>query len=635
MLFASTHPLGSRFCEQGTSVFQVAGSFRMTSGLLYFSSGSGGTSNSGADLRIKRDFLLLGGVLDASVAYSNRVGDVFFEGNVAQVFRRTGQVVGAFHYHLVSGSRVEIDDGHSFWGSTIEVGDANGGATLVVRSTDPAGAIQKGQSGGGNIQVRTQYWRSGSQVIYGGLLRQFISSDHPSVSGVHTRIDNPAGVEVSASGSTVICSGDLEILRGDLQVSRHYITVRGRLVTIGGRVLVDADAADIAVGLTVDGTFAPASGFPVVLAGSRNTNAGNAILYLNGNISGDGLLEFSGPNTQVVVGGSFRVLDRRLPVSRPFGLESLTIESTAGATVLEIDQPLEIGNWSSAAGFTGGLFLKGGTLRIKAPLVVSSVCALTGGILDFRGQNIDLLRNIQVAPPAGVFMSDASSILRVSSSFAGTDNSIAFAASANGLGVLELNRTADFTAVGNIRITPHLRLIGSLSVLKKLILTDGELLHDGGLIMASGAWLIRTAYAAFAAGSPSPSGGPYRLSYVDGKSPLTLRTGPESEGAITSLKMDVSDSVIISGAVAVRDSLWLLRGNLYNPSGRLLLWRNAEILRHSEAFFTGAVPAGDGYSLSYSGRSLVGGREADGALAQLTSRVVDTVRIISPCAWRT
>ncbi|MFM7327522.1 MAG: hypothetical protein ACKO3B_02185, partial [Bacteroidota bacterium] len=366
-LFRSPAVTGSRLCEQGVSTFHVRRHFRMDTGLLYFSSGSGGTSNSGGDLRVAGDFLLNGGTLDASVAYSNRVGDLFFTGKQEQLFFNRGSIIGSFNYHLVNGSIVRIPDTHWMPGNNLEVGDLTGGATLIVMSTDPAGAIQKNQSATGNIRVRTQTWRAGSSVVYTGTQRQFISGDHPSGAGILTIIRNPAGVAVSAAGNTVVCGSDLLLELGELVVAANNLTIRRDLRSIGGRVRVSAVGLSSSRTITIDGAM-NLQGPDMIIESDPLNNGGNAVLALNGDIIGSGTITFNGPNVQVQVGGVARNLSRPLPVAGALMLESITISAPV---TLVIDQPLTVGNYTiSTAAWSGGVFLNGGNLTMRAPLKV-------------------------------------------------------------------------------------------------------------------------------------------------------------------------------------------------------------------------------------------------------------------------
>ena len=543
-IFRSSDPLGSRLCEQGVSVFHVRRNFRMEAGLMFFSSGSGGTSNSGGDLRVVGDFLFYGGTLDASVAYSNRVGDLFFTGTQEQQFFNRGSIIGSFNYHLVKGSVVRIPAAHWMPGNNLEVGDLSGGATLIVMSTDPGGAIQKNQSAAGNLRVRTQTWRSGSSVVYAGLQRQFISGDHPAGAGILTVIRNPAGVSVSASGNSVVCGGDLLLDEGELLVASNNLTIRRDLRSNGGKVRVSAVGLTSSRAITIDGAL-DLQGPHMVIESDPVNNGGNAVLAFNGDVTGSGTIAFLGPNTQVQVGGTTRSLSRPFPVKDAFTLESITL----GAPVnLIIDQPLVVGNYTAAtAAWSGGVFLNGGSLTMRAPLRVTTVVSLTSGILEFSGQVIELQRNIQTNWPSGVFAADEHAEMQITSAFGGTDNTIAFLPGRHQLGKLLLDRTADVQAVGGLPITPHLRLNSPLVITRELELRDGEFFNGSGLALAAGSRLIRTSDAGFSAATMiSPLGGPYDILYQDGRHPAGLVTGREAQGWLGTMTIEIRDSVKLS-----------------------------------------------------------------------------------------
>ena len=514
--FRTSNLLGSRYCEQGISEFSISGRFFMDRGLLYFSSGSGGTSSSGADLRVKGDFRFEGGTIDASVAYSNRVGDLILEGKAPQVFINRGNIVGSFHHHLGPGSIVRVPDGMGFVGNTFECGDLTGGATLIVESTDPIGAIQKGQANNGNIRVRTQTWRSGSTIVYGGTNPQFIGGDHPSNAGIKTVMDNPSGVATSGTGATAVCGSALLINRGNLLISRNNLTVRGNLEILGGSVEVNTSNLTSAVGLTVDGALI-LNGNGMRVSSSLSSNTGNAILNLNGDFKGVNFIEFNGNNCQVNIGGIPRLFSRPLPVDKLFNLESLNINVPGGNTRLEVNQELVLGNFSSASGYTGGLTIQSGDLKVTAPLKIISPLILSGGKLDFSGTSLELQRNIQTNQPNGVLMSDRNSVLSITSAFGGIDNNLAFSSSANILGNLILDRSAQTNPITGIPISPHLRLKSALTIADQLLLKDGEFEVGSFLKMDRFTRLIRTPDASLTAvNSMPPSGGPYHLVYSSG-----------------------------------------------------------------------------------------------------------------------
>ncbi|MFZ9504828.1 MAG: hypothetical protein ACO263_09690, partial [Cyclobacteriaceae bacterium] len=557
--FMSSAPSGSRICEQGTSVFNVGQDFSMDRGILYFSSGSGGTSSVGADLKVRGDVLFTGGTLDASVANSNRVGDLFFTGSSEQKFVAQGTIMGVFHYRLQPGSIVRVDGEQVMTGSTFECN----GCTLKVGSTDPAGAIQKSATAGGNLRVRTQFWYPGSTIVYSGTSRQYLSSDHPQQSGINTVIDNPAGVETSATGSGIVLGGNLDILKGGLTILNNNLTIRGYVNTYGGGVAVSSVGLSSARTLTVDGDLLlTGSGERLRVESSATTNAANAVLALNGNFGGTGYINFVGPNAQVQIGGLPRTFRRPFPVQAPFVLEQLTYN--VSGTSMSIQQPVTLGNYTvSTNAWTGGLFMQSGIIRMNAPLIVRSVVNLSGGILDFSGQEIELRRNIQTNWPVGVFAADRYSLVRVTSNFSGTDNTLAFLPGKDTLGTLILDRTANVQAVGGLPVTPHLRINSSLIISDLLYLKDGELYHQSGLGMLPNALLIRSADAAFSASTVVPPlGGPYRLWYSRGAAPRAVEAGWESGGLLKSLYTDLADTLLVRRRVVISDSLSVCSGTV-------------------------------------------------------------------------
>ena len=621
------HPTGpSGFCEQGVSDFTVGGDFIMTQGMLYFSSGSGGTSSSGADLILSGDFRLEGGTLDASIAWSNRVGDLYFRGDSVQRFINRGRIIGAFHHHIDPDRTLLIPDGHVLVGQSLEIGNGNRGASLIVQSTDPAGAIGRGTAASGNVRVRTQYWRQGSLLVYGGEGRQYISGDHPSASAVTTVLDNADGLEVSPSSGSVICGSGLVMRKGDLLIRERYVTVKGDLTcTAEGTAHLDASGRTTALGLTVEGALIIGDR-PLRISGSRISNAGNAVLTLNGDFLGSGFLRFEGPNCHVVIGGAERMLSRPFPIDKRTEWESLSLEASGPLTV-ELNQPVTIGGFHPASGYTGGLFIKSGKLRVTTGLTVTSACQVDSGVLEFSGASAEFQRQIRCRIPHGLLAADRFSSLHITSGFSGTDNLLAFRPGQDTIGYLRLDRSADVTAVGNLPVTPHISLSGNLTVIGRLYLQDGEMFHGGGLRFGQGAELIRTTAGRFSDSTRwAPKGGPYRVIYAsDRVGGGVIHAGLEAQGAVRALRVEGNLRLMVAHDIHIQDSVMLDQGVMEISEGALSIGEGGRFGLCEGGRYLGPPPGGPGYHLFYSGTSGESGNESAGELSSATVRVSDTL----------
>ncbi|MFZ9981933.1 MAG: T9SS type A sorting domain-containing protein [Cyclobacteriaceae bacterium] len=234
---------------------------------------------------------------------------------------------------------------------------------------------------------------------------------------------------------------------------------------------------------------------------------------------------------------------------------------------------MTLGNFTASSGtWTGGVNALAGTLKMNAALKVNASATLTAGVIDISGQSAELRRNIRTAYPAGVFAADSKSVIRVTSDFAGTDNTIAFLLGKDTLGTLILNRSANFQVVGGLPITPHLKINSPLKIKSLLYLEDGELYHQSGLEMLPGSNIIRTTDAAFSASTiVAPGGKSRRVIYKTGVTSGGLLAGVESLGNLGTMisdlavELDIKDSLRISDSLAVRSGSLTISSDPLNP----------------------------------------------------------------------
>jgi hypothetical protein len=635
--FTSTAAAGSLICETGVSELTVLGDMIINApgGAFYLSSGSGGSSSSGADLNVTGDFYLYAGTIDASVAGSNRVGEIFFNdkystGNLYHEFYNTGTTIGTMNYYITEGHTLRtLGESGLVGNGRLRVGDT-GAATLIVESTAVDGAIQSGNgSGPGNVRTSTRTYGSNSVVVYGGSSTQYIGKDYPSTNNLNCQINNPAGVVVAAgNGGAVTIGGKLQVINGSLTVTNNNLTINQDTELIGGNLILNTSSFDLTPvsstrTVTFNGALNMTGGQVSVTSGALD--ASNAILQINGDLTGTNYFTFSGANCRVNIGGTAPLtFSRDFPVNASCTLEQLTI-NRSGSTLV-FPQSLTAGNLDNLT--NSGVSLTNGNLKMNASLLVTTVLELTNGILHFEDQTVELRRNINTSL-TGLLSSDESSTLHITSNFAGVANNLYFSPAGNTLGTLTLNRTAN--------VSPHVSLQNSCTISGTLNLTDGAFYNVTGLNMGSNAVITRTPNGSFTTTSSTPTGGPYDVVYNDGTSPVSvsLGTGKEIAGLIDDVTINVTGIVSDTTAVLAYGTLMLNTGIFDNSLALLSMNDGSTISRKADGSITGAVPtnlpASGTYNLVYDNgsvaTSLATGLEAKGRIYDVTVNNSDTLTV--------
>jgi hypothetical protein len=157
-------------------------------------------------------------------------------------------------------------------------------SSLRLGSTDPAGALQEGSTGG-NIQLSgDRNWGSNATLYYTGSSAQLIGNGFPNESAVNLVIDNPTTVALN-NDITIGAANQLSLLDGRLQLAAHTLTLNGD-VEVGDGYLESSIASSLVIGGT--GNLGPLpfyNGSPVLGSLLLNRNSTNGGLTLGSDLT--------------------------------------------------------------------------------------------------------------------------------------------------------------------------------------------------------------------------------------------------------------------------------------------------------------------------------------------------------------
>ncbi|MBX2916314.1 MAG: T9SS type A sorting domain-containing protein [Cyclobacteriaceae bacterium] len=534
----STSSGSVRLNTSGNCIVNIDGDLTMNAsgGTLSLSSGSGiGTLNIGGD------FELVAGTI---IETSSGSGAINFVGGNTHNFSSTGTISNVIAYGI------GVDDRVIVLGESIIQGGAGSSlivdGTLVVQSENNTGAIIVGTGAGvGNVRVSTRTFNEGSVLIYAGTGAQFMGNGQPADVGLTTIIDNSAGVSLNTSAATVTIGGNLTVENGDLTVELDNLVVNGTILLQGGDInFITTTAART---ITSNGEINFAGGNIIVTSGTANAN-----LIVNGDITGAGSIDFSGTQSNLIIGGS-NDLSVDFPLTSPTTLEAVTI-TRAGGTVIfpqavNITTLLTINDGTlimNAALNAVDITMNAGNLIMNDALVVSDDLNMaTGATLFFDDQTVELRSQFNNTLSGGLFSANSGSTLNILNT--GVLGTLEFAPSGNTIGTFFIDRPTAGTLV---------TLNSTLNIETSFTLQNGDFLNTSGLTFANGATLTRNNLAAFSTGSVAPAGGPYDLIY----SGAGMTTGVEAAGNLLNLTSNSSGTITLGGNVTVGSDLTVNTG---------------------------------------------------------------------------
>ena len=397
---ATTVQVSGNMIVSGTSRFATTASAAVTLRVLgdfSYSSSSASASILGANnagtasvLDVRKNFTYSSGLL--SKTGTNGTSTIIFGGSTPQLFTGGGSAITtAISYQVNNGSTLDLGV-YNLTGSVGSSFTLNAGGTLRVGSLDAGGAIQTGAAG--NIQVGgIRTYTSGSTIIYNGASAQFISSGHPSSSGINTQINNGSGVtlfdNVTLGGNLTLTSGNLNIGGNTLSLNGNFtpnanslgvnsssnlaiggISSFGNLAISGGPTLNDftlnrtsSGSVTLASNLTIGGTFTQTAG-DVILNGNTLTISG---VYSR---SGGGLIGTS--SSSIVINGAGALPSPSgVGITTPLG----TLTMDRASATLETSSSFSVTNLNLLL----GTFQNGSTVTIASSGVITrDLGGLTG-----------------------------------------------------------------------------------------------------------------------------------------------------------------------------------------------------------------------------------------------------------------
>lgn len=260
-LFTSTSVFGSYTATTGVCVLNIGRDFIMNAsggGLrVAVNAGAGQTT-----FNINRNFSILAGRLEESAP--NGLGIINFVAPGDHIFQNSGQILNTFNYYVGPAATLNL-------GTSALTGDGTFtlDGTIIVGSTSSSGAIST-SSTAGNIQLplANRIYNPNSTIIYGGTSVQAIGAAHPSGSGVHTVINNSAGVNMI---SDLTFGGNVTLQAGSLNMGTYKITMNGGNWLTNGGTLNYGTSGQVTFGSTtnVGGTTIPAFRH-VIVSGTVN-----------------------------------------------------------------------------------------------------------------------------------------------------------------------------------------------------------------------------------------------------------------------------------------------------------------------------------------------------------------------------
>ncbi len=577
------------FCTTSTCTIDVTGDYTQNLSAGYVRFADAGANGIGT-LNLTGNFNLQAGTLTENGGATAR-GNINFIGSAGTV--HTFTEAGTPTSVLTNNLAYSVADDNEL--NAIGESQIAGGATsfftlgtnsiLRVASTDAAGAIQTGtgqSAASGNLRVTNgnRVYNAGSQIIYNGSSAQFMGTGQPVTAGITTMINNTAGVS-QVAGTTIALGGALTLQTGNLTISNATLTVSGVTDLQGGDILFTN--AGTVRGLTLSGD--------VNLSGNISITSGtvNANIIFGGEITGGGVISFSGANSNVAINGTS---DMVFPLSGPTSLEvlnynrsgsttfnqTLNVNTNAASSALNItagsvtingdlnSRDVTLTNGSSllvsgnttltnsltiTSGFvatdgsldiTNDLVLTAGTFTANGPVNLTDDLTLGNGTtFFFEDQTVTF--NSQLTNNGGVFSSNSASILNIST--AGIFGTIAFSPAGNTLGTLNLNRPTG----GNL-----VTLNSVLTITDAFNLLDGVFVNTSGLDMGSGSVFTRHANASIT--GAIPTGGLYDLIFTGGN----LTTGAEASGSLNDVTSNSSGIVTLGGAITTNGNLLINSG---------------------------------------------------------------------------
>lgn len=517
------------------------------------------------------------------------------------------------------------------------LGSMSTSGTINIGSLDPTGGFAAGNFTG-NVRLVGRSYTAGANIVYNGLAAQFIGDGTPTTVGTNTIINNPAGVSLNNTFSTLISMfGDLIIQSGNLNVQNDNLTVNSATSTIfliggdlvvtsasaartltarnitlaGGNVTITSGsqttACNINGALTINsGTFSiNSSSFTSTLTANGainltggvlaiNSGPSDAVLNVMGDITGTSFITFSGANANLNVAGS-GAFSRNFPISGPTTIENIFMNRTGITLVLP-----------ASVVVTGVTRITSGNIDAEAAMtVLGNVDVNNGSTLFFEGQQLEMRAAFNtISGHTGVLSSNATSTLRING--AGSLGTLRFSPSGNTVGTVILNRAAAGTLV---------TLNSALTVNTLLQLTDGGFQNVSGLNMATGATIEVNGNASFT--GAVPTGSLYNLTYTG----PAQSTRTEAQGSIQDVTVSqTASTLIIATSLLVNGTLTLNTGNLSNASSLLTMGPGSTIARvgHTGSYSAGPVPGGGPYNVVLTGTTFNMGGEVQGLVNDLT-----------------
>ncbi len=311
----------------GSGVLNVTGNFTLTAGTVFFGSASTATGT----LNISGNLSNSGTLTEGSSSTS--AGNVNFVGSAIHTFTNSGTISLTINFSVAILSTLDLGTSSITGSGTFTL---NG--TMRLGSTDAAGALQAGTSGG-NIRVSgTRTYASNSTIVYNGAAAQFIGDGFPPSGAVNLTINNSNNVTLSTS-LDILAVSLLTLTSGNIVIGAQTLTINGTVTGSGG--LVGGASSNLVIGGT--GNFGT-----LTFSGTNQLNNFTLNRTSSGLVTLGGNLTILGTLTHTA--GTLAIASNTLTISGAYGPANPDDLSVTSSSTIVIDGS---GSLPSDVGFAG------------------------------------------------------------------------------------------------------------------------------------------------------------------------------------------------------------------------------------------------------------------------------------------
>ena len=327
----STNTSGSQTNTTGNTTVNVTRDFNMTAGTGQLILASGAGAGNGT-LSVTGNFTLTSGTI-TETSSSTGVGNINFVGSGTHTFSNSGTISSTVNFSVASLSTLDVGTSAITGGGSFTL---NG--TLRLGSTDAAGALQTGSTGGNLRVTGTRTYASNSNIVYNGTAGQFIGNGFPSGGDVNLTINNASNVSLS-DNLDIVALRTLTLTSGNIVIGTQTLTINGTVTGSGG--MVGGSSSNLVIGGTGD-------------FGTLTFNGTNQLNNFTLNRTSSGLVTLGGSltilGTFTHTAGTLAIASNTFTISGAYGPSAPGNFSVTSASLIIVEGT---GTLPSDIGFTG------------------------------------------------------------------------------------------------------------------------------------------------------------------------------------------------------------------------------------------------------------------------------------------